>query len=278
MIKSYNPTSNGMRTRKTLVSTATRGQPEKSLIKALKGPAGRNNGRISSRHKQRGHKKYYRVVDFKRNKFDIPATVSALEYDPNRGPAIALLNYADGEKRYIVAPEGLKVGNKIMSSKDVLEMLPGNCMPLKNMPLSAQVHNVEINLGAGGQIIRGAGLYGTIMAKEGNYVNIKLPSGEVKKFMQDCLATVGVLSNSDHRNRVLGKAGIARHLGARPHIRGVAVANPTDHPHGGSYKDKGIGRPSPVSPWGWKTRGKKTRSRKIGLKYTISPRKSTKKI
>jgi large subunit ribosomal protein L2 len=278
MIKSYRPTSNGMRTRKTLVSIATKRRPEKALLKALKGPAGRNNGRISSRHRQRGHKKFYRIVDFKRTKVDISATVAALEYDPNRGPAIALLNYADGEKRYILAPEGLQVGAKVMSAKHLLDLTPGNCMPLKDMPVSTQVHNVELNVGAGGQMIRGAGLYGTIMAKEGKYVTIKLPSGEVKKITQDCLATVGVLSNSDHRNRVLGKAGIARHLGARPHIRGVAIANPTDHPHGGSYKDKGIGRPSPVSPWGWKTRGKKTRSRKVGLKYMVSPRKSTKKI
>jgi large subunit ribosomal protein L2 len=153
-------------------------------------------------------------------------------------------------------------------------MTPGNCTTLKNLPLSAQVHNIELNLGAGGQLVRGAGSYGTIMAKEGKYVNIKLPSGEVKKLLEDCLASIGVLSNTDFRNRVLGKAGIGRHLGMRPHIRGVAIANPTDHPHGGSYRDKGIGRPSPVSPWGWKTRGKKTRSRKIGQKYLVSSRKA----
>lgn len=276
MIKSYRPTSEGRRTRKTLIKGVTKARPEKSLIKALKGPAGRNNGRISSRHRQRGHRKYYRIIDFKRNKFDIPATVSALEYDPNRGPTIALLSYADGEKRYILAPDGLQVGQKVVSSKSVVETVPGNCTALRNIPLSTQIHNVELNIGAGGQIVRGAGSYGTIMAKEGNYVNIKLPSGEVKKFAQDCLATIGVLSNIDLRNRVLGKAGIGRHLGMRPHIRGVAIANPTDHPHGGSYKDKGVGAPSPKSPWGWKTRGKKTRSRKIGLKYLVSSRKASK--
>lgn len=276
MIKSYRPTSEGRRTRKTLIKAVTKLRPEKSLIKALNGPAGRNKGGISSRHRQRGHKKYYRIIDFKRDKFDIPARVAALEYDPNRGPTIALLHYEDGEKRYILAPEGLQVGQKVISSKGFVDTAPGNCTSLKNISLSTQVHNVEINLGAGGQLIRGAGSYGTIMAKEGNYVNIKLPSGEVKKFLQDCLATVGVLSNIDFRNRVLGKAGIARHLGLRPHIRGVAVANPSDHPHGGSYKDKGVGMPSPKSPWGWKTRGKKTRSRKTGLKYLVSSRKANK--
>lgn len=276
MIKSYKPTSEGRRTRRTLIKGITKRKPEKSLIFALKGPAGRNNGKISSRHRQRGHKKFYRIIDFKRNKFDIPATVSALEYDPNRGPTIALLNYADGEKRYILAPEGLKVGDKVLSSKNVLEVLPGNCTPLRNIPLSTQVHNIELNLGAGGQMVRGAGSYGTIMAKEGKYVNIKLPSGEVKKISQDCLATIGVLSNVDFRNRVLGKAGIGRHLGLRPHIRGVAISNPSDHPHAGSYKDKGVGAPSPKSPWGWKTRGKKTRSRKIGLKYLVSSGKARK--
>jgi len=273
MIKSYKPTSEGRRTRKTLIRATTKLRPEKSLTTPLKGAAGRNNGRISSRHRQRGHKKFYRVIDFKRNKFDIPAKVAALEYDPNRGPTIALVHYADGEKRYILAPENLHVGQQIVSSKSAVDMVPGNCTSLRNIHLGMQVHNIEINLGAGGQMVRGAGNYGIVMAKEGNYVNIKLPSGDVKKFLQDCLATIGVLSNVDFRNRVLGKAGIARHLGMRPHIRGVAIANPTDHPHGGSYKDKGVGAPSPKSPWGWKTRGKKTRKRKIGLKYLVSSRK-----
>ena len=273
MIKSYRPTSAGRRTRKTLISNVSKRRPEKSLIIALKGPAGRNKGRISSRHRQRGHKKFYRVIDFKRDKFDIKGTILSLEYDPNRGPSIALVNYSDGEKRYMLAPEGLKVGDAVVSSKNTVDMLPGVCTSLKNIPLSTQIHNIEINPGAGGQLVRGAGSYATVMAKEGNCVNIKLPSGEVKKFREACLATIGVLSNADFRNRVLGKAGINRHLGARPHIRGVAIANPTDHPHGGSYRDKGVGAPSPKSPWGWKTRGKKTRSRKIGMKYLVSPRK-----
>ena len=274
MIKSYRPTSEGRRTRKTLIREITKLRPEKSLTRVLNGPAGRNNGKVSSRHCQRGAKKFYRVVDFKREKFDIPATVTALEYDPNRGPTIALLNYSDGEKRYILAPEGLQVGQKVMSSKNVVDLIPGNCTALKNIPLSTQVHNIEVNLGAGGQLVRGAGNYGTIMAKEGKYVTIKLPSGEVKKFLEECLATVGVLSNQDFRNRVLGKAGVGRHLGMRPHTRGVAMSNPSDHPHAGSYKDKGVGMPSPKSPWGWKTKGKKTRSRKIGQKYLVSSRKA----
>lgn len=274
MIKSYRPTSEGRRTRKTLIREITKLRPEKSLTRVLNGPAGRNNGKVSSRHRQRGAKKFYRVVDFKREKFDIPATVTALEYDPNRGPTIALLNYSDGEKRYILAPEGLQVGQKVMSSKNVVDLIPGNCTALKNIPLSTQVHNIEVNLGAGGQLVRGAGNYGTIMAKEGKYVTIKLPSGEVKKFLEECLATVGVLSNQDFRNRVLGKAGVGRHLGMRPHTRGVAMSNPSDHPHAGSYKDKGVGMPSPKSPWGWKTKGKKTRSRKIGQKYLVSSRKA----
>ncbi len=275
MIKNYKPTSEGRRARKTIVRTVTKSRPEKSLIKPLKGPAGRNNGKVSSRHRQRGVKKFYRIVDFKRDKFDIPATVVALEYDPNRGPNIALLNYADGEKRYILAPEGLEVGHRVISSRSMVELLPGNCTALKNMPLNTQVHNIEVNLGSGGQIVRGAGNYGTIMAKEGKYVNIKLPSGEVKKFLEGCLATVGVLSNQDFRNRVLGKAGVGRHLGRRPHMRGVAMSNPADHPHAGSYRDKGVGMPSPKSPWGWKTRGKKTKKRKIGQKYLVSSRKAT---
>lgn len=274
MIKKYKPTSEGRRARKTLIREVTKLRPEKSLTKPLNGPAGRNNGKVSSRHRQRGAKKFYRIIDFKREKFDVPAIVTALEYDPNRGPNIALLTYADGEKRYILAPEGLKVGQKVISSKGAVELVPGNCTALKNMPLSTQVHNIEINLGAGGQLVRGAGNYGTIMAKEGKYVNIKLPSGEVKRFLEECLATVGVLSNQDLRNRVLGKAGVGRHLGRRPHVRGVSMSNPADHPHAGSYRDKGVGMPSPKSPWGWKTRGKKTRSRKIGAKYLVSSRKT----
>jgi len=273
MIKTYRPTSEGMRTRRTLVREVSHTRPPKQLIRPLKSAHGRNNGKISSRHREVGHKKYYRLIDFKRDKFEIPAVVASIDYDPNRGPNIALVVYKDGEKRYILAADALKVGDAVISTKSAVEILPGNCTCLKHMPLGTQVHNVELNINAGGQIIRGAGNYGVIMAKEGDFVNVKLPSGEVKKIAQDCLATVGVLSNIDIRHTRLGKAGIARHLGIRPHIRGVAISNPSDHPHAGSYRDKGIGRSSPRSPWGWKTRGKRTRSRKAGLKYLVSPRK-----
>ena len=272
MIKTYKPTSAGIRTRKTLVRDLSFEKPEKSLMRNLKGAAGRNNGRISSRHKERGSKKHYRIIDFKRDKFNIPAIIASIEYDPNRGPNIALLNYVDGEKRYILAPEDLKVGMKVVSGEKV-EADVGNSLPIGNIPLGVSVHNIEINPGRGGQLVRGAGSYAQIMAKEGNYVNIKLPSGEIKKVVVSCYATVGVLSNSDLRNVRLGKAGRNRHLGNRPHVRGVAMANPSDHPHGGSYKDSGIGMPSPKSPWGWKTRGVRTRKRAHTNKFIVKRRK-----
>jgi len=272
MIKTYKPTSAGIRTRKTLVRDLSFNKPEKSLIRNLNGAAGRNNGRISSRHKERGSKKHYRIIDFKRDKFNIPAIIASIEYDPNRGPNIALLNYVDGEKRYILAPEDLKVGMKVVSGEKV-EADVGNSLPIGNIPLGVSVHNIEINPGRGGQLVRGAGSYAQIMAKEGNYVNIKLPSGEIKKVVVSCYATVGVLSNSDLRNVRLGKAGRNRHLGNRPHVRGVAMANPSDHPHGGSYKDSGIGMPSPKSPWGWKTRGVRTRKRTHTNKFIVKRRK-----
>jgi large subunit ribosomal protein L2 len=273
MIKSYKPTSPGIRARRTLVREVDQVAPEKSLIKVKKGAVGRSHGRISSRHRQVGHKKHYRIVDFKRDKRNIEATVASVEYDPNRGPSIALINYADGEKRYILAPEGLKKGTKVISGENV-EPVVGNALPLKNIPLGMAIHNIELNPGQGGQVARGAGNSAQILAKEGKYVNIKLPSGEVKKVLNNCYATVGVLSNADLRNINLGKAGKKRHLGWRPHTRGVAIANPTDHPHGGSYKDTGIGMPSPKSPWGWKTRGKKTRSRQHTNKFIVKSRKS----
>ncbi|MFZ5424688.1 MAG: 50S ribosomal protein L2 [Patescibacteria group bacterium] len=273
MIKSYKPTSNGMRFRKTLVLDITKNKKrEKKLSSPLKGPAGRNNGTVSSRHRQRGHKKHYRVIDFKRDKRDIPAKVMALEYDPNRGANIALVSYADGEKRYILAPEKLKVGTKVIAGDNV-EPVPGNALPLANIPLGAPIHNIEINPGKGGQMVRGAGNSAILMAKEGKYVNIKLPSGEIKKVLKTCYATMGVLSNADLRNTQMGKAGRARHKGKRPHIRGIAIANPSDHPHGGSYKDNGIGMPSPKSPWGWKTRGKLTRKRKHTDKFIVKSRR-----
>lgn len=267
MIKKYKPTSPGVRTRKTLVINTTTSKPYKPLTKHLKGGSGRSNGRISTRHREVGSKKLYRIIDFKRNKLNIPATVTTIEYDPNRGTNIALVTYKDGEKRYILCPEGLKVGSSIMAS-DKAEFNAGNTLPLSSIPLGMPIHNVELNPGAGGVMVRGAGNYAMITAKEGRYVNIKLPSNEVKKVLARCVATIGSLSNQDLRLTQMGKAGKNRHKGFRPAVRGVAMANPSDHPHAGSYKDNGIGMPSPKSPWGQKTRGLKTRRRK-STNYTI---------
>lgn len=261
MIKTYKPTSEGLRSRKSLVRAVDNVAPLKSQLATMKIAPGRSRGRISSRHKQRGAKKMYRLVDFKRDKFNIPATVVTIEYDPNRGANIALLNYKDGEKRYILAPEGLNKGMSVVSGQNA-EVVVGNCLPMSEIPLGVEIHNIEVNPNAGGVFVRGAGNYAQIMAKEGDYVNVKMPSGEVKRFMGRCYATIGVLSNSDQRNVKLGKAGRKRHLGWRPGVRGVAMANPAgDHPHAGKYRTSGIGMSSPKSPWGWKTRGVKTRKR-----------------
>jgi large subunit ribosomal protein L2 len=273
MLKSYKPRTPGTRNKRSLVATkVTRSKPEKSLIVPLKGPAGRSNGRISVRHKSRGAKKFYRIIDFKRDKLNIPAKVAAIEYDPNRGPLIALLHYADGEKRYILAPEGLQVGAMILSG-DHIEFTPGNTTKLARIPAGTVIHCIELNPGQGASMVRGAGNFGTLLAKEGNFAQIKLPSGEFKKVSLECFATIGVLSNQDVRNIRLGKAGTNRHKGVRPSVRGVAMANPSDHPHAGSYKDNGIGMPSPKSPWGWKTRGVKTRSRRHTNKFIVKDRR-----
>jgi large subunit ribosomal protein L2 len=261
MIRSFRPTSSSIRFRKSLVREVDKVRPLKALTKSLEGPMGRSHGRVATRHKQRGSKKLYRIIDFKREKFSIPAKVSTIEYDPNRGSNIALVFYADGEKRYILAPEGLKVGMTVVSGSGN-ELNVGNTLPMSEIPLGMNIHNIEINPGAGGIMVRGAGNYAQILAKDGNYVNVKLPSGEVKKVLGKCLATVGVLSNMDLRNVVLGKAGRNRHLGVRPTVRGVAMSNPRkDHPHGGSYKSTGVGMVAPKSPWGWKTKGVKSRKR-----------------
>lgn len=270
MIKKYKPTSAGIRFKKTLVKKVHKGRGLKKLTTPLKGTVGRNKGRISTRHRQRGAKKHYRVIDFKRNKLGIEGKVERIEHDPNRGPDIALISYADGEKRYILAPEGLKIGDKIMSGPEA-SLDVGNALPLEKIPLSMKVHNVEINPGRGGQLGRGAGNAVVIMAKEGNYVNIKLPSGEVKKVLSKCYATIGEIGNADHRHTRAGKAGIKRHKGWRPAVRGVAMGTDA-HPHGGSYSDTGVGMPSPKSPWGQKTRGKKTRRRKYTDKYIVTPK------
>jgi large subunit ribosomal protein L2 len=275
-LKTYRPTSPGIRFRKTLIrktSTNNKSVPEKSLTKPRKGPVGRNKGRISTRHRQRGHKKHYRIIDFKRDKREITAKVASIEHDPNRGPNIALLYYADGEKRYILAPKDLEVGAEVVAGEKA-DFKIGNAMPLSKVPLGMEVHNVELNPGRGGQLARGAGNKAVIMAKEGKYVNLKLPSGEIKQVLDNCYATIGSLSNMDLRHARAGKAGRKRHLGGRPNTRGVAFSSPRDHPHGGSYKDTGIGMPSPKSPWGWKTRGKKTRRRKRTDKYLIKDRRT----
>jgi large subunit ribosomal protein L2 len=267
MIKTYKPTSAGIRFRKTLVRDVAKVRPEKGLTVHFKGAVGRSGGSVTTRHKEVGARKLYRIIDFKRNKFEIPATVASIQYDPNRGVNIALLNYVDGEKRYILAPEGLKVGDKVISSATA-EFNVGNALPLERIPLGVNIHNIELNPGSGGIMVRGAGNYAQILAKEGSYVNVRLPSGEVKKVLKSCYATIGMLSNMDLRNTQLGKAGKNRHKGVRPTVRGVAMPDPGKHPHAGSYKDNGIGMPSPKTPWGKKARGLKTRRRK-STNYTI---------
>lgn len=267
MIKTYKPTSAGMRFRKTLVRGVDKVRPEKGLTVHLKGSVGRSDGSVVTRHKEVGAKKLYRIIDFKRNKLNISAVVTSIQYDPNRGADIALLNYADGEKRYILAPEGLKVGDKVIASPEA-DFVVGNALPLERIPLGVNIHNIEINPGSGGILVRGAGNYAQIMAKEGKYVTIKLPSGEAKKVLGICYATIGMLTNMDLRNTQLGKAGKNRYKGVRPAVRGVAMPDPGKHPHAGSYKDKGIGFPSPKTPWGKKAKGVKTRKRRF-TNYTI---------
>lgn len=276
MIKSYKPTSEGLRTRKTLVKGVDKVRPEKSLTKGKSATAGRSKGKVTSRHKQRGAKKLYRLIDFKRNKHNIPAKVVSIQDDPNRGPNIALLAYADGEKRYIIAPEGLEVGTTVISGENA-EISLGNNVPMSKIPLGTAIHNIEINPGAGAVLCRSAGNQAQIIAKEGNYVNVKLPSGEVKRIPDVCTATIGVIGNIDKRNIDLGKAGRMRHLGRRPHVRGVAMGDPhRDHPHAGKYSTTGIGMVAPLSPWGWKTKGVKTRKR-VRTDYTIVSRRKGKK-
>ncbi len=272
MIKTYRPVTPSLRSRRSLKHDVDDVKPYKALLKPLKGPSGRSKGRITVRHKSRGAKRFYRVIDFKRNKFGIEGKVVSIEYDPNRGPNIALISYRDGEKRYILAPQGLKKGMTVISSSDA-EPQVGNTLPLKNIPLGVEIHNVELNPGHGGQIARGAGTSVVLVAKEGKYAHVKLPSGEVRKILLECLATVGVLSNPDLRNVVLGKAGRNRHLGVRPAVRGVAHASPRQHPHGGSYKDNGVGMPGPKTPWGKPARGVRTRKRRHTDKYIVKGRR-----
>ena len=260
-LKSYKPNTPGLRQKTVLVNTEiTATKPEKSLTTSLNKTAGRDTfGRISVRRRGGGHKRAYRIIDFKRNKIGVPGVVKTIEYDPNRSVNIALVFYADGEKRYIIAPQGLKVGTQIVSGPNA-PLTVGNALPLKNIPLGLIVHNVELTLGRGGQLVRAAGVGATVVAKEGDYVTLRLPSGEMRMVFGECMATIGELGNEDHMNVSLGKAGASRHLGKRPKVRGV-VMNPIDHPHGGGEGKTAAGR-HPVTPWGKPTKGAKTRSKK----------------
>ncbi|WBW49642.1 50S ribosomal protein L2 [Peptoniphilus equinus] len=260
-IKGYKPTSPARR--QMTVATfeeVTKTTPEKSLTVSLKSSGGRNaHGRITSRHRGGGVKRKYRIIDFKRNKDNIPARVAAIEYDPNRTAYIALLNYADGEKRYILAPEGLKVGDTVESGSEA-DIKVGNALELKDIPVGTTVHNVELTPGKGGQMVRSAGAEAQLMAKEGRFAQLRLPSGEFRKVFLNCKATIGTVGNSTHELITLGKAGKSRYLGRRPHVRGSAM-NPVDHPHGGGEGRAPIGRPSPMTPWGKKALGLKTRKK-----------------
>ncbi|MDX2470160.1 MAG: 50S ribosomal protein L2 [SAR324 cluster bacterium] len=271
-IKKYKPTTPGLRGMSVSgFDEITTSKPEKSLLEPKIRTNGRNNhGRITVRHRGGGHKRQYRVIDFKRNKFGVPGRVATIEYDPNRTARICLINYLDGEKRYILAPAGINVGDEIISGEQV-EIKVGNTMPLKNIPLGTTLHNVEMRPLKGGQIARSAGTGVTLMAKEGNYANLKLRSGEVRLISLECRATIGSVGNSDHNLIKVGKAGKSRHKGIRPTVRGV-VMNPVDHPHGGGEGRTSGGR-HPVTPWGKPTKGAKTRSNKRTDKYIVSRRK-----
>ncbi len=272
-IKKYNPTTPGTRFRTGLdFSEITVGKPQKRLTRTLKEKAGRNSqGRITSYNRGGGSKRFYRLIDFKRDKLGVPAKVASIEYDPNRSARISLLNYVDGEKRYILTPDELKVGDMVESGENV-EISAGNALLLKNIPLGTFIHNIEVKPGAGGKLARSAGTSAQVMAKEGNYAQIRLSSGEIRKVLLSCMATVGRVGNPEHELVVVGKAGRSRHLKRRPNVRGVAM-NPVDHPHGGGEGKATKGNPHPVSPWGWITIGYKTRKNKRTNKYIIKPRR-----
>ena len=274
-IKKFSPTSPGRRhmTGHTF-EEITRTEPEKSLLRPLVRKAGRNTyGRVTVRHRGGGHARNYRLIDFRRDKFDVPARVDSIEYDPNRSSRIALLVYADGEKRYILAPLGLKVNDRVMSSRVEGEVRVGNSLPLSRIPMGTLVHNVEIYPGRGGQMVRAAGAAAQLMAREGDYVTMRLPSGEIRRVRNVCMATVGQVGNVEHANVKLGKAGRKRWLGWRPAVRGSAMS-PRDHPHGGGEGRSPIGMPGPKSPWGWRTLGRKTRRNKDTDKYIVRRRQT----
>jgi large subunit ribosomal protein L2 len=270
-LRNYRPTSPGIRqmTRPTF-DEVTSDKPYKPLTERLVDPAGRNaQGKLTVRHRGSGHKRLYRVIDWKREKHGVPARISTIEYDPNRSARIALVTYADGEKRYILLPHGLKVGDTIISGPDA-EARVGNALPLARMPLGTQIHNIELRPGRGGQIVRSAGSSAQLLAKEGTYATLRLPSGEVRRVRAECIATVGQVSNLDHENQKLGKAGRARHLGRRPTVRG-SVMTPRDHPHGGGEGKTPTGMP-PKTPWGKPAMGFRTRGRRASDKQIVRRR------
>ena len=272
-IKKFKPTSPALREMTVFISDeVTTNQPEKSLLVPLKKNSGRNvHGKITVRHRGGGNRRKYRIIDFKRNKDGIPAKVATIEYDPNRTANIALLNYADGEKRYILAPVGIKVGDSLLSGPEA-DIKPGNALALKNMPVGTVVHNIELKAGKGAQLVRSAGVSAQLMAKEGNKALLRLPSGEMRYVSIECKATIGQVGNVEHANETIGKAGRKRHMGIRPTVRG-SVMNPNDHPHGGGEGRSPIGRPSPVTPWGKPALGYKTRKKnKASNKLIVSRR------
>ena len=275
-IRVYKPTSSARRFMSVLTfEEITKKTPEKALTETLKKNAGRNKqGKITVRHQGGGNKVKYRIIDFKRNKLDVPAKVAAIEYDPNRTAFIALLNYADGEKRYILAPLDLKVGDTVVAGANA-DIKPGNALPLANIPVGTLIHNLEIKPGKGGQLVRSAGAYAQLMGKEGAYAQVRMPSGEYRKVPMNAMATIGTVGNTDHSNVRIGKAGRTRHMGIRPTVRGV-VMNPCDHPHGGGEGKSPVGMPAPVTPWGKPALGLKTRKHKKYSNKMIVKRASSK--
>jgi large subunit ribosomal protein L2 len=273
-IKKLKAMTNGTRHMSVMVSEEVEKnkRPEKSLTEPLKSGYGRDNyGHRTCRNRQKGHKRLYRIIDFKRNKMDVPAKVASIEYDPNRTANIALLHYVDGEKRYILAPKGLKKGDIVVAGEKA-EIKVGNALKIKDMPVGTQIHNIELQPGRGGQLARSAGTAARLVAKEGTYCHVELPSGELRLIHKECMATIGEVGNSEHQLESIGKAGRARHMGRRPHVRG-SVMNPVDHPHGGGEGRSPIGRKSPVTPWGKPTLGYKTRGKKQSDKFIVRRRK-----
>lgn len=270
-IKVYKPTTPGRRFMSGYTfEEITKTEPEKSLVVSLKKKGGRNNlGRVTMRHRGGGHKRLYRIIDFKRNKIGVPGKIAAIEYDPNRSARIALVHYVDGEKRYILAPVGLAVGDTIMAGPDA-DIKPGNALKLKDMPVGTFIHNIELEPGRGGVLVRSAGAAAQLMAKEGKYAYVRMPSGELRLILQECMATVGQVGNVDHENVTKGKAGRNRWLGRRPHVRGM-VMNPVDHPMGGG-EGRSKSNKHPVSPWGTPAKGYRTRKRKPSDKYIVRRR------